>query len=86
MKVNPGKINWGDNNVIWEAECVSIILNHIMADVSFIVALIACEFPCLVIDKGRHTHSLVTHFIMESSDISRSVGYQDTWREAQPSN
>lgn len=52
MKVNPGKINWGDNNVIWEAECVSIILNHIMADVSFIVALIACEFPCLVDRKS----------------------------------
>ena len=29
-----------------------------MVDVSFIVALIACEFPCLVIDKGRRTHSL----------------------------
>ncbi len=41
-----------------EAQCVSITLNDIMADVAFTVALISCEFPCLVIDKAaKHTHT-----------------------------
>lgn len=41
------------------------------------------NFLAWIIDKGSKIHS---HFIVESSDISGSVGYQDTWREAQPSN
>lgn len=35
--------------------------------------------PVWVTDKGNHVHS---DFIMESTDISSSVGYQDTWWEA----
>lgn len=57
--------------------------HHFMADVVFVVSIISNEFPGLLIDKGSQIHS---PFIMESSDISSLVGYQDTWSETWPSN
>lgn len=53
----------------------SVSPDQLKPAMAFFVRLISCEFTLLLIDKGGWIHS---HFIMESSDISRSVGYQVT--------
>lgn len=73
------KVNWRIN---WSHLFArnSVSPDQLKPAMAFFVRLISCEFTLLLIDKGGWIHS---HFIMESSDISRSVGYQVTWREAQ---
>ena len=44
--------------MISKRESFLIISNRIMADMTFLVRLMSCEFPCLLVDKGSYTLTL----------------------------